>query len=72
MLSTTFDKIFLMKQIIVPIDFSDTSVTAAKYAIELAKNISGAHITLYHVYSSISFSTLTSKDENSRQMVSEA
>ena len=61
-----------MKQIIVPIDFSDTSVNAAKYAIELAKNISGAHITLYHVYSNISFSTLTSKDENSRQMVSEA
>ena len=61
-----------MKRIIVPIDFSDTSVNAAKYAIELAKNIPGANITLYHVYSSISFSTLTSKDENSRQMVSEA
>ncbi|HEY5462445.1 MAG TPA: universal stress protein [Hanamia sp.] len=61
-----------MKKIIVPIDFSDTSVNAAKYAIELAKNIPGASITLYHVYSSISFSALTSKDENSRQMVSEA
>lgn len=59
-----------MKKIIVPIDFSDTSVNAAKYAIELAKNI-GAHITLYHVYSHISFSALTSKDENSRQVVSE-
>lgn len=61
-----------MKQIIVPIDFSDTSVNAAKYALELAKNIPGAHVTLYHVYSSISFSSLSSKDENSRQMVSEA
>lgn len=61
-----------MKKIIVPIDFSDTSVNAAKYAIELAKSISDVHITLYHVYSSISFSSLTSKDENSRQMVSEA
>jgi len=60
-----------MKKIIVPIDFSDTSVNAAKYAIELAKNLSNIHITLYHVYSSISFSVLTSKDENSRQMVSE-
>jgi nucleotide-binding universal stress UspA family protein len=60
-----------MKKIIVPIDFSDTSVNAAKYAIELAKNIPDAHIILYHVYSSISFAALTSKDENSRQMVSE-
>ncbi len=61
-----------MKNIVVPIDFSDTSVNAAKYAIELAKNIPEAAITLYHVYSRISFSTLTSKDENSRQMVTEA
>lgn len=61
-----------MKKIIVPIDFSDTSVNAARYAIEMAKNIPGAQITLYHVYSHISFSTLTSKDENSRQRVSEA
>jgi nucleotide-binding universal stress UspA family protein len=61
-----------MKNIVVPIDFSDTSVNAAKYAIELAKNIPEAAITLYHVYSRISFSTLTSKDENSRQMITEA
>jgi nucleotide-binding universal stress UspA family protein len=61
-----------MKNIIVPVDFSDTSVNAAKYAIELAKNIPDAVITLYHVYSTISFSALTSKDENSRQMISEA
>lgn len=61
-----------MKNIVVPIDFSDASVNAAKYAIELAKNIPDSKITLYHVYSRISFSTLTSKDENSRQMVTEA
>ncbi|HUZ57442.1 MAG TPA: universal stress protein [Hanamia sp.] len=61
-----------MKKIIVPVDFSDTSVNAAKYAIEMAKDIPGATITLYHVYSSISFSTLTSKDAFSRQMVTEA
>lgn len=61
-----------MKKIIVPIDFSDTSINAAKFAIEMAKNIEGASITLYHVYSNISFSTLTSKDSSSRQMVSEA
>lgn len=60
-----------MNKIIVPIDFSDTSVNAAKYAIGLAKTIPGSHITLYHVYSNISFSTLTAKDSHSRQMVSE-
>ena len=60
-----------MKKIIVPIDFSDTSINAAKYALEVAKNIGDSHVTLYHVYSSISFSTLTSKDSDSRQMVSE-
>jgi nucleotide-binding universal stress UspA family protein len=65
-------KFLKMKKIIVPVDFSDTSVNAAKYAIEMAKNIEGSSITLYHVYSSISFSTLTSKDSTSRQMVSEA
>ncbi|HEY5371344.1 MAG TPA: universal stress protein [Hanamia sp.] len=61
-----------MKNIIVPVDFSDTSVNAAKYAIEMAKNIPDAAITLYHVYSKISISALTSKDENSRQMITEA
>lgn len=60
-----------MKKIIVPVDFSDTSVNAAKYAIELAKDLPDAHIILYHVYSSISFSTLTSGDSDSRQIVSE-
>jgi len=61
-----------MKKIIVPIDFSETSINAAHYAIELAKEIPGANIILYYVYSRISFSDLTSKDVNSRQMVSEA
>lgn len=60
-----------MKNIVVPVDFSDTSVNAATYAIELAKNIPDSKITLYHVYSRISFSSLTSKDENSRQRISE-
>ncbi|MEO9144606.1 MAG: universal stress protein [Ginsengibacter sp.] len=61
-----------MKKIIVPIDFSDTSINAARYAIEMAKKIDGASITLYHVYSSINFPSLTSQDSSSRQMVSEA
>ena len=61
-----------MKKFLVPIDFSDTSVNAAKYAIALAKNIPDAEIILFHVYSRISFATLTSKEEGSRQKVSES
>lgn len=60
-----------MKNFLVPIDFSDTSINAAKYAIALTKDIPEAHVTLYHVYSKISFATLSSKDEGSRQKVSE-
>lgn len=61
-----------MQKFLVPVDFSDTSLNAASYAINLAKTIEGAHVTLYHVYSKISLATLTSKDEGSRQKVSEA
>lgn len=61
-----------MKKFLVPIDFSDTSLNAAKYAVALTKNNADAEIILYHVYSRISFATLTSKDEGSRQKVSES
>ena len=60
-----------MKKFLVPIDFSDTSINAARYAVALTKKVEDAQIILYHVYSRISFSTLTSKEEGSRQMVSE-
>ena len=60
-----------MKNFLVPIDFSDTSLNAAKYAIGLTKAIPEARVTLYHVYSRISFATLSSKEEGSRQKVSE-
>ena len=60
-----------MKNFLVPIDFSDASINAAKYAIALTKDVPEAQITLYHVYSKISFATLSSKDEGSRQKVSE-
>ena len=60
-----------MKKFLIPIDFSDTSINAAKYAVALTKNVEDAQIILYHVYSRISFATLTSKDEGSRQQVSE-
>lgn len=61
-----------MKKILVPVDFSDTSINAARYAIALSNDIPGAEIILYNVYSRISFTTLTSKDEGSRHKVSEA
>jgi nucleotide-binding universal stress UspA family protein len=61
-----------MKKFLVPVDFSDTSINAAKYAIALTKDIPDADVILYHVYSRISFATLTSKDEGSRQKVTEA
>ncbi len=61
-----------MKKFLVPVDFSDTSINAAKYAIALTNDISDAEVILYHVYSRISFATLTSKEEGSRQKVTEA
>ncbi len=61
-----------MKKFLVPVDFSDTSVNAAKYAVALSNDIPDAEIILYHVYSHISFATLTSREEGSRQKVTEA
>ncbi len=61
-----------MKTFLVPIDFSPTSENAAKYAIDLTKDLPGVEIILYHVYSSISFATLTDKDEGSRKKVTDA
>ena len=61
-----------MKKFLVPIDFSDTSLNAARYAVALTREIPDAQIILYHVYSRISFATLSSKEEGSRQLVSES
>lgn len=61
-----------MKKFLVPIDFSDASLNAAEYAVKIIKSLPiEAHLTLYHVYSKISFSALTSSEEGSRQKVSE-
>lgn len=46
-----------MKKILVPVDFSDTSVNAAEYAMHLSANISDAEIILYNVYDKISNSS---------------
>lgn len=60
-----------MKSFLVPVDFSDTSLNAAKYAIALTKSIEGCRIVLYHVYSKISLATLSSHEEGSRMQVSQ-
>jgi nucleotide-binding universal stress UspA family protein len=61
-----------MKTFLVPVDFSATSENAAAYAVDLTKDIPGVEIILYHVYSRISFATLTEKEEGSRKMISDA
>jgi nucleotide-binding universal stress UspA family protein len=60
-----------MKTFLVPVDFSPTSVNAAEYAIALTKDIPGVEIILYHVFSRLSFATLTDRDEGSRKMVTD-
>lgn len=42
-----------MKKIVAPVDFSEPSVNAAKYAIQLAGDIPDASVTLYYVYETI-------------------
>ncbi len=64
-------KKIIMKTFLVPVDFSDTSINAAEYAVALTKDISGANIILYNVYSRISFAALTEKEEGSRKMVTD-
>ena len=60
-----------MKSFLVPVDFSDTSVNAAEYAIALTKDIPGANIILYNVYSRISFASLIEKEEDSRKTITD-
>ncbi len=59
-----------MKSFLVPVDFSDTAINAAEYAVALAKDIPGATITLYNVFSRISFETLV-EGEDSRKRVTD-
>lgn len=42
-----------MKKIIAPVDFSEPSVNAAKYAVQLASDIADSSVTLYYVYETI-------------------
>ena len=60
-----------MKTFLVPVDFSSTSINAAEYAIDLAKDIPDINLILYNVYSHITLATLTEKESGSRKMVTE-
>ncbi len=60
-----------MKSFLVPVDFSDTSVNAAEYAMALSNDIAGANVILYNVYSRISYAVLTEKDEGSRKKITD-
>ena len=42
-----------MKKIIAPVDFSEPSVNAAKYAVQLASDLADSTVTLYYVYETI-------------------
>lgn len=42
-----------MKKIIAPVDFSEPSVNAAKYAVQLAADIPDGSVVLYYVYETI-------------------
>ena len=59
-----------MKKFLVPIDFSDASINAAKYAVALTSEVPEAELTFYNVYSSITLPTLSSKEEGSREQIS--
>jgi nucleotide-binding universal stress UspA family protein len=61
-----------MNKIVVPVDFSDTSKNAARYAVKMAKDIADCEIVLYNVYDTIaagSDGTPLFNDEESRQTI---
>lgn len=60
-----------MKKFFVPVDFSETSENAAKYAVNVAREHPGSELIIYHVYSNISLSSLTDSEDNSRQKENE-
>lgn len=57
-----------MKTILVPVDFSKTSVNAAKYATHMAALMDNAKVILYNVYEKVTLKTLS---EYSRKAVAE-
>lgn len=63
-----------MKRIIVPVDFSDTSRNAARYAAVLANDIPESEVLLYHVFdgrSAGSDGSLLADESDAQQVISE-
>jgi nucleotide-binding universal stress UspA family protein len=68
-------KIFIMKKMIVPIDFSDVSRNAAYYAAQMSADIKDSEILLYHVYAKYTAGadgSPLSADDEARKTVTEA
>ena len=68
-------KMFTMKKMIVPIDFSDVSRNAAYYAAQLSADIPESEIVLYHVYAQYtagSDGSPLSADDDARRTITEA
>lgn len=47
---SSIQKHYLMQTVIVPVDFSETSLNAARYAVQLLTGRYGVHMVLHHVY----------------------
>src|SRR5262245_47634772 len=63
-----------MNNLIVPVDFSETSKNAARFAAQLSAHLRDAHIILYNVFDTIeagSDGTPLDSDENARKAVME-
>jgi nucleotide-binding universal stress UspA family protein len=61
-----------MKKILVPVDFSIPSSSAAEYAIEMTKDIPGTEIILYHVYKNDIFSLLKDSEGQAKKKATDA
>lgn len=61
-----------MKKLLVPVDFSLPTESAAEYAIEMTKDIPGTEIILYHVYKNDIFSTWKDSDKEARKTATDA
>jgi nucleotide-binding universal stress UspA family protein len=68
-------KIFTMKKMIVPIDFSEVSRNAAYYAAQMSADIKESEILLYHVYAKYTAGadgSPLSADDEARKTITEA
>ncbi|MEO8108963.1 MAG: universal stress protein [Ginsengibacter sp.] len=61
-----------MKKLLVPVDFSLPTESAAEYAIEMTKDMPGTEIILYHVYKNDIFSTWKDSDKKARKTATDA